>query len=513
MSKEIVINVNPFETRVALLENNNLAEIFVERTREKGITGNIYKGRVTKILPGMQVAFVDIGLPKAGFLHQRDIYPGDSIGLISEFNPLHEIEEKEGTDNEPDYSSADGEDKSSPPIEDLLVEGQELIVQVNKDPINNKGARITAYITLPGRHLVFMPLIGQIGISRRIENAEERERLKSLVGKLRKGKSGYIIRTAAESATEDELSKDIEFLQKMWNNVTKKQEKAPSPALLHRDLDIVAKTMRDLFLSEVEKITLDSPEEYDRCIDFFSSYVSSARPEIELYASSEPIFDNYSLELEIERAIGHKVWLKSGGYIIIDQTEALTAIDVNTGKFVGKETLEETILKTNLEALKEIVCQLRLRNIAGLIIIDFIDMAKESSKTKVFNALEVALKQDRSRTKILQVSELGLVEMTRKWTRESLNKTLCQTCHHCDGRGVTKSPQTVSYEIFRELKKTLLMSPSTKKIMLEVPPILSTTIVEEENEFLEKLEVEFDFKLTIKVSAELAPDHYEISFF
>ena len=513
MSKEIVINVNPFETRVALLENGNLAEIFVERIREKGISGNIYKGRVTKILPGMQVAFVDIGLPKAGFLHQRDIYPGDNIGMISAYESLAEMEEKQSVNSDSDYSSPNGNDKSTPPIEDLLVEGQELMVQVNKDPINNKGARITAYITLPGRHLVFMPLIDQIGISRRIENEEERERLKSLVRKLRNGKNGYIIRTAAESATEDELQKDIEFLQKMWKSVSQKQEKVSSPALLHRDLDIVAKTMRDLFLSEVEKITVDSIEEFDRCTDFFSSYIPSAKPEIELYNSSEPIFDNFGIEIEIERAIGHKVWLKSGGYIIIDQTEALTAIDVNTGKFVGKETLEETILKTNLEALKEIVCQLRLRNIGGLIIIDFIDMAKESSKTKVFNALEVALKQDRSRTKILQVSELGLVEMTRKWTRESLNKTLCRTCHHCEGRGVTKSAQTVSYEIFRELKKALIMSPSTRRIMLEVPPVLSTTIVEEENEFLEKLEEEFDFKLTIKVSTELTPDQYDISVF
>jgi len=512
MSKEIVINVSPFETRVALLENRNLAEIFVERKDSKGIAGNIYKGRVTKILPGMQVAFVDIGLEKAGFLHQRDINPNRNNSITTFFTTPNT-----GTENGDEflnpYATHHGSGEDSPNIENFLSEGQELMVQVNKDPMGSKGARITTYITMPGRYLVYMPMVNQIGISRRIENQDETARLKSLVKKLRSNGRGYIIRTAAENVSEEELLSDIRFLEKMWETIVKKNERAATPSLLHRDLDIVLRSIRDLYLPEVGRITIDNSDEHDRILEFAGSYLESKNLEVELYTQSEPIFEVFGLEVEIERALGRKVWLKSGGYIIIDQTEALTAIDVNTGKFVGKESQEDTILKTNIEAVKEIVSQLRVRNIGGLIIIDFIDMEKEENKKKVFNILELTLKQDRSRTKILQVSELGLVEMTRKRTRDSLNKIMCNACPCCDGKGVTKSPETISYEIFRAIKKSLTQIPKVRRIIVEVPPEVSATLAEDESEFIAKLEKDHGFSLTIKESSELPPDRFEISVF
>ena len=512
MSKEIVINVSPFETRVALLENRNLAELFIERKDSKGIAGNIYKGRVTKILPGMQVAFVDIGLEKAGFLHQRDINPNRDNSITTFFTTPSDRNGNGDEFMESFNSTLDAGDNSLG-IENFLSEGQELMVQVNKDPMGSKGARITTYITMPGRYLVYMPMINQIGISRRIENPEESARLKSIVKKLRSGDRGYIIRTAAENVSEEELLRDIRFLEKMWETIIEKNEKARSPSLLHRDLDIVLRSIRDLFLPEVGKITIDSSEEHGRIIDFMGSFLESYDMEIEQYTQSEPIFEAYGLEVEIERALGRKVWLKSGGYIIIDQTEALTAIDVNTGKFVGKQSQEDTIVKTNIEAVKEIVSQLRLRNIGGLIIIDFIDMEKEENKQNLFNILELTLKQDRSRTNILQVSELGLVEMTRKRTRDSLNKIMCNACPCCDGKGVTKSPETISYEIFRKIKKLLATTPSVTRVVVEVPPEVSATLAEDESEYIEKLENEFNFSLTIKESPELPADRFEISVF
>lgn len=509
MSCEIIINVRQYETRVALLEDGTLSEIFIERATDRGITGNIYRGKVTKVLPGMQVAFVDIGLEKSGFLHQSDVNLGGDSLFPSFENPEDQVDSDDTVFEA--YTAAISMNKESVPIEDTLSEGQEIMVQVVKDPIGTKGARISSYITLPGRYLVFMPMINQLGVSRRIEDESEKERLRNIIEELRDPNKGYIVRTAAEKAPRDELKRDIDFFDHMWDRIVKKNETASAPAIIHYDLDIVLRSLRDLYHRNVSRVAVDSKENYDRCVEFAGNIPKDVKPTIELYTGQEPIFDSYGIELEIGRALDRKVWLKSGGYIVIDQTEALTAIDVNTGKFVGKRSQEETILQTNLEAVKEIVYQLKLRNMGGIIIIDFIDMEKETSKEKVFTTLEKALRGDRSRTNILRVSELGLVEMTRKRTKESLNQMLLQPCHYCDGTGKLKSLQTICYEIFRELERSSATNSMVKKILLEVSPNVTATLLEEENDFLEKLEGELQYKIKIKTVNDFPDDKYEIT--
>lgn len=509
MGSEIIINVEPYETRVALLENNTISEIFIERSREKGMTGNIFDGTIVKILPGMQVAFVDIGLERSGFLHQSDINMGE-YGVMPNFGRSQD-QNGEMAEDLDSYFNREGFLEAQRPIEERIKQGQEIMVQVVKDPIGSKGARISSYITLPGRYLVYMPSGNQLGISRRIEGKQERERLQGIVDELRQPNKGYIIRTAAEGATREELKSDIDFLDRMWEGILAKNEHTSAPSLIHRDLDIVLRALRDLCSREVTKIVIDSQADYKRCVEFTEKFLKDTNPIIELYTGSEPIFDAYDLEIEIERALGRKVWLKSGGSIVIDQTEALVAIDVNTGKFVGKRSQEETILKTNLEAVKEIVFQLKLRNIGGLIIIDFIDMEKESSKEKVYNALEHALRTDRSRTTILRVSELGLVEMTRKRTRESISQVLWQMCPHCEGKGMTKSPRTISYEIFREIERVAGKNPITRKILLNVSPRIGDNLLEEENEYIEKLESKTNVEVKINVLNDLSDEDFEVS--
>jgi ribonuclease G len=510
MGNEIIINVRPYETRVALLENRNLSELFIERPKERGLTGNIYRGRVTKILPGMQVAFVDIGLERSGFLHQSDINLSE-YGVMPDFEKA--APDQNGAEEMIFDSYAADLDVSGepPPIEDILVKKQEIMVQVVKEPIGNKGVRISSYITLPGRYLVFMPLVDQVGVSRRIHDPAERERLKSIVSELHQPGKGYIIRTAAETVSREDLIKDIDFLDKVWERILGKNERANAPALINRDLDIILRAIRDLTPREVDRIVIDSAEGYERCVEFIKSFIGGPKPAIELYGNAEPIFDAFGLEMEIERALGRKVWLKSGGYITLDQTEALAAIDVNTGKFVGKRSQEETILKTNLEAVKEIVYQIKLRNIGGLIIIDFIDMEKEQSKEQVYKALEQMLRTDRSRSNILNVSEFGLVEMTRKRTRESLSQILSQPCVYCEGKGLLKSPQTICYEIFREIERSTHRYPLARKLLLEVSPRIAATLYEDEELFLEKLEAEKNYNIKIKTVSDFPDEQFEVS--
>jgi len=424
MGAELVINAASHETRIALIENGTIAELYIERSREKGIVGNIYKGRVIRVLPGMQAAFVDIGLEKAAFLYVADVFDA-----IEEYESLLDSGNKKD-DESRDEQEPGGHPEFRPlhPIEDLLQEGQELLVQISKEPLGTKGARITSHISLPGRHLVYMPTVDHIGISRRIEDEEERERLREVVERLKQPGSGYIVRTVSEGKSEEDLIADIQYLSTLWNEISTRKDKAAVPSLLHSDLDVVQKVVRDIVTEQVDRIVVDSKTDYDRIVQFISTFAAKMKYAIELYDEEEPIFDHYGLEVEISRALGRKVWLKSGGYIIIEQTEALTAIDVNTGRFVGKHNLEDTILKTNLEAVKEIAYQLRLRNIGGIIIIDFIDMEKEVNREKVFGALEEALKADKSKTNILKISELGLVEMTRKRVRESIGRMMCEPC-------------------------------------------------------------------------------------
>ncbi|NVN90953.1 MAG: Rne/Rng family ribonuclease [Desulfuromonadales bacterium] len=505
MATELVINAASHETRIALIENGTIAELHIERTREKGIIGNIYKGRVIRVLPGMQAAFVDIGLEKAAFLYVADVFDAIEEYESLLYNGKKELEPNNGEqhpDNQTDF-------KPLHPIEELLQEGQELLVQISKEPIGTKGARITSHISLPGRHLVYMPTVDHVGISRRIEDEHERERLREAVERLKQPGSGYIVRTVSEGKSEEDLLSDMGYLSTLWSEITKRKEKASVPSLIHSDLDVIQKVVRDIVTEQVDKIIVDSKPDYDRIVQFITTFMPKMKYSIELYEEDEPIFDHFGLEVEISRALGRKVWLKSGGYIIIEQTEALTAVDVNTGRFVGKHNLEDTILKTNLEAVKEIAYQLRLRNIGGIIIIDFIDMEKEVNRDKVFTALEETLKSDKSKTNILKISELGLVEMTRKRVRESIGRMMCEPCYYCEGRGYIKSKTTVCHEIFRELRREMLDAHGMKATV-SVHPQVADLLYDEERRGLEELEKKFKKRITVRAKPGFHQEQFEI---
>lgn len=505
MANELVINTTAHETRIALIENGTIAELYIERSRIKGIVGNIYKGKVVRVLPGMQAAFVDIGLEKAAFLYVADVFD-----TIEEYETM-----MEGNGSKEEVSTSENPEFQHPPhpthpIEELLQEGQEILVQVSKEPIGTKGARITAHISLPGRHLVYMPTVDHVGISRRIEDEAERERLREIVERIKPIGGGFIVRTVSEGKSEEDFVTDMEYLTKLWAEVQKKKEKGSAPSLIHADLDVTQKVVRDIVSESVDRIVVDSKPEHDKIVQFISTFMPKMKYSIELYEEEEPIFDHFGLEVEISRALGRKVWLKSGGYIIIEQTEALTAIDVNTGRFVGKHNLEDTILKTNLEAVKEIAYQLRLRNIGGIIIIDFIDMEKEVNREKVFNALEEALRSDKSKTNILKISELGLVEMTRKRVRESLGRMMCEPCPYCEGRGYIKSKLTVCSEIFRELRREMLDIRGSKA-MLTVHPQIADLLYDEERKGLEELEKRFKKRITVRAKPGFHQEQFEIA--
>ncbi len=510
MASEIIINSNPREIRVALVENNHLAEIFIEHKAKKGIVGNIYQGIVTKILPGMQVAFVDIGLEKAGFLYVGDI---DLIDLM-EFES--DEDDSEGMDlGQDEEESAAGKPSRMAnrgiPIQDLLKEGQEIVVQVAKNPLGTKGARITSFITLAGRHIVYMPTVNQISVSRRIEDEAEKTRLKNLVAEIGRPDEGYIVRTAGLGKNKEDFLPDVIFLHKLWDNLRGRSDSQEAPCLLYEDLNLIFRSIRDLFNEDVQRLVVDSKIDYEKCIEFCSNYLPHLVDKIEVYKEAVPIFDYYGIEIEINRALGRKTWLKSGGFITIDQTEALVAIDVNTGKFVGHTDPEETILKTNLEAVKEIVYQLRLSNIGGIIIVDFIDMTKEESKEIVWNALTQELKFDRSRTNILKISDLGLVEMTRKRVRGSLSQILCDPCPYCEGKGHIKSPTTVCYEIIRALQRLVTNNLTQKNITIEVSPPVYDLLFEEETAYLDDLEKSYNIEVNVKINPKLHQEKYTIT--
>ncbi len=455
MSEEILINVTPMETRVAVVENGVLQEIYIERTRAKGIVGNIYQGKVVRVLPGMQAAFVDIGLEKAAFIHASDI-----AAL------------------KPDTSG------ELPEVRTAVREGQTLTVQVIKDPIGTKGARLTTHLSVSSRYLVYMPATDHIGISHRIDDDEERQRLKQLVVDSavedeQGARGGYIIRTAAEGCGDEEIAADTRFLQRLWQAVDRRRKRDSAPSIIYEDLPLFMRTMRDLVRPGLEKIRIDSRESHQRVVDFAKDYVPEILPILEYYPGERPIFDLYSVEEEIQRALDTKVELKSGGYLIIDQTEAMTTIDVNTGGFVGHRNLEETIFKTNLEAATALARQLRVRNLGGIIIIDFIDMSDPEHRRQVLRALEKAMDRDYAKTSITGVSELGLVEMTRKRTRESLEHVLCEPCKYCSGRGSLKSPETVCYEIFREILREARAYESDRLMVLASQEVVDRLLDEE----------------------------------
>jgi len=500
MTKELVINTTSHETRVALLESGHIAELYIERSHERSIVGNIYRGRVIRVLPGMQAAFVDIGLDKAAFLYVADVL--DEIESVEHFFDNGHVAGQPGEEGV-------SERPPLPPIEELLQEGQEIMVQVAKDPIGTKGARITAHISLPGRNLVYMPTVDHVGISRRIENEEERLRLRHLVDILRPEGTGFIIRTAAEGKSADELKSDMDYLVALWEQVGRHRVDRGAPCLIHSDLDVTSKVLRDILTGDVSRIVVDSAEEYHKTLGFLDTFMPGQEFHVDHYQEDEPIFDTFGLEVEISRALGRKVWLKSGGHIIIDQAEALTAIDVNTGRFVGKHNLEDTILKTNLEAVKEIAFQLRLRNIGGLIILDFIDMEKEPHREKVHASLEEALKNDKAKTNILKISELGLVEMTRKRVRESIGRILCEPCPYCEGKGSVKSKTTMVYEIFRELQREMRNAPGYR-MTLSVHPNIAALLYDEERSGIEALEKRHQKQITIHARPGFHVEQFEI---
>ncbi|MEW6245209.1 MAG: Rne/Rng family ribonuclease [Nitrospirota bacterium] len=499
MGQEIAISVAREETRVAVLDNGLVTDLYTDRAKDKDFVGNIYKGRVAKVLPGMQAAFVDIGLEKAAFMHVSDL----------------------STDTEPGDTLMDSEDddrgaelprprrQTLKPIEQLLSEGQELMVQISKGPIGTKGPRVTTYVSLPGRYLVFMPNVDHIGVSRRIPRDEERARLKEIMKRLRRPGYGYIVRTVSEGVKEDDLRSDVEFLHVLWQDILKKRDQQPAPSLLHSDLSLSFRVVRDLFGKKVERLLIDSKEEYDAIRDFVQRFSPEQVSRIHYYDKEERLFDYLAIEQEIARALSRKVWLKSGGYIVIDHTEAMTVIDVNTGRFVGKRDQEETILRNNLEAVKEIAYQIKLRGIGGIIIIDFIDMEREKNREKVYQALVDAMASDKARTRISRISDLGLIELSRERVREDLLRAMSEPCRYCEGRGYTKSPMTVAYEIFREIRRIGSLGDG-QKVVVGAHPAVAELLQDEERQGIEELERHFSAKIIVMPDEKLHLEQYDI---
>ena len=511
--KELLVSASDRETRVAVLEEGRVAEVQIERRKQRGTVGNIYKGRVTRVLPGMQSAFVDIGLEKDAFLYVADV--GEEVDDFDAFGSGGAAATLRGAARcrpRPRPEPADGEAPPKPilpSIDELLREGQELVVQVTKDQIAHKGVRVTTHVTLPGRTLVYMPTIDHVGVSRRIENEDERNRLKDILTKLKKGPGGYIVRTAGEGRAPEEFAADRRYLTKLWEQIRKKGERAGAPTLLHRDLDLTLRAARDVFGSDFATLWVDDDEEYQRIVEFLDQVQPVLVSKVKLFRKSAPLFEEYGVEAEIENALKSKVWLKSGGYIVINQTEALVAIDVNTGKFVGKKRLEDTVVKTNLEAVQEIVRQIRLRDLGGLLVVDFIDMEEEEHRKELVTALEAELKKDRSKNRMLPVSEFGLVEITRKRQRQSLERALTMPCPYCAGSGRTKSVPTIVLEIRREVLKRVEVGEA-HSLVLRVHPEIYRSLVGEERRLVEELEERIGMPVHVQSDEHLHHERFDI---
>jgi ribonuclease G len=503
--KTIAIQCSFDEVRVAIVERGVLAEVQIERTKDRGIGGNLYKGRVLRVLPGMQAAFVDIGLDRAAFLHASD------LRTAPEDLPATLTENGEEADPGVEFDGRRRTRAPRRPIEEQLKKGNELLVQVSKEPIGSKGARVTSYVSLPGRYLVYMPTVAHIGVSRRIEDEAERQRLREIVTELRPEEGGLIIRTACEGVTKREIAADVRFLTRLWERVRTQSAESTAPALVHSDVDLVLRTVRDHFTTDVEQVIVDSVEEHARVRDFVEHVMPRLASRVALHDASTPLFEHLGLEAQIAKALERRVWLKSGGYIVIDQTEALTVIDVNTGRYVGKRTHEETILKTNLEAARVVIDQMRLRNIGGIIIVDFIDMEEPANRTKLLDTLQESVRKDRARTNVLTLSELGLVEMTRKRTRESLQAVLCAPCPYCSGRGRVKAVATMGQELLRRLRREAAQHPGAPHFTVSVPPDVATYLCEEAHRGIEAIEGEFQTKIVVKAVEGLHREQAEIT--
>ena len=500
MGVEIAINMmTPQETRVAVLENKVVTELYVDRARKKDFVGNVYKGKVVKVLPGMQAAFVDIGLERAAFMHVSDLSVGTEPGDI--------LVESDEDEKGPEFPRP--RRQTVLPIQELLEEDQELVVQISKGPIGTKGPRVTSYCSLPGRFLVLMPNVDHIGISRRIAEEDERGRLKDIMKRIREPGYGYIVRTVSEGVSEEDLKSDVGFLTAMWQDIVKKQDVYPAPAALHTDLDLTLRVVRDLFTKNVKRLLIDSKEECEAVKEFVRRYLPDQTSRIFHYDKDESLFDHLGIEMEISRALSRKVWLKSGGHIVIDHTEAMTVIDVNTGRYVGKRDQEETILRNNLEAAREIAYQIKLRGIGGIIIIDFIDMERGRNRDKVYQALVDAMANDKARTRISRISDLGLIEISRERVREDLLRTLSDVCSDCDGRGYTRSALTVVYDIFRDIRR-IGRAAGQQTVVLGAHPHIVAMLQETEPEALEQLQREFHYQIIVNADPLLPLEQYDI---
>jgi ribonuclease G len=513
MNKEMIVSSNGHETMVAILEDDLVAEIFVERERHRGVVGNVYKGRVSKVLPGMQSSFIDLGLERDGFLYVADV-----IDTLVEFDKLAGDDDDDagsGGNGGGHRRERDRQDRPQQKIEELLKEGQEIVVQVVKEPLGTKGARLTSHVTMPGRFLVFMPTVDHIGVSRKIESREERGRLRGIVKDFREAHGftgGVIIRTAAGGRPKEDILGDLEAFHKIWTEMRQRNESSRAPAVLFQEQSIVARLLRDLLTEDFQAIRIDNPQEYQRVLELIERIMPSLAPKVKLYSKPYPIFDEYGVQAEIDKALKSKVYLKSGGSIVINQTEALVAIDVNTGRFVGKKTsgrLEDTIVKTNLEAVKEIVRQVRLRDLGGIIVLDLIDMDDKKNRQKVYQAVEQELRKDRSPSKALQVSDFGLVIITRKRVKQSLERVLTEPCPYCAGTGVIKSSATICYEILNEVKK---VGPEINghRLVLRVNPDIARALKEEESGVLKDLRQSIGKDVTIKPDVQLHHEQFDV---
>jgi ribonuclease G len=542
MTKEMIISSNGHETMVAILEDDLVAEVFVERERHRGVAGNVYKGRVSKILPGMQSSFIDLGLERDGFLYVAEV-----VDTLEEFERLEagddedargrdrqagqagtegqegqedqgrqEGQKAEGRSQKPDGRSQRPEEREQPRIEDLLKEGQEILVQVVKEPLGTKGARLTSHVTMPGRFLVFMPTVDHVGVSRKIESREERARLRGIVKEFRETHGftgGVIIRTAAASRPKEDIISDLEAFHAIWTDIRQRMESSRAPAVVYREQSLVGKLLRDLLTEDFQAIRIDHPQEYQRVLDLVQRILPNLAPKVKLYAKPYPIFDEYGVQAEIDKALKSKVWLKSGGSIVINQTEALVAIDVNTGRYVGKKNsqgrLEDTIVKTNLEAVKEIVRQIRLRDLGGIIVLDFIDMEEKKNRQKVLQAVELELKKDRSPSKALQVSDFGLIIITRKRVKQSLERVMTEPCPYCSGTGTIKNTSTICYEILSEVKK-IGGDLNGQRLLLRVNPEIARALKEEEREVMKDLRSALGKDVTVKADFLLHHEQFDV---
>jgi ribonuclease G len=502
VGKRIVVNAGLTETRVAVQEGALLTELYVEREGRRSIVGSVHKGVVTNVLPGMQAAFVDIGLSKDAFL-----YAGDYTANVADDAP----DAVEGLDEDADVDEPEPRREVRGPIEDVLRKGQEVLVQVSKESLGTKGARITSFISLPGRYLVYMPQAHRIGVSRRIRDEAERDRLRAAVRGLNPPPGGFIVRTNAEGKGEEEFAADLQFLGRLWAQIQARYDERRPPAVLHEEGDLTFRVVRDLLAPEIDEFLIDGREVYDRCAGYVQSLVPALAERVKWYEGRQPIFDTFGIEKEIEKALRRRVWLKSGGYIVIDHTEALVSIDVNTGKYVGKRDFEQTVLKINLEAVGEVVRQIRLRDLGGIIIIDFIDMEVAEHREQVEKALKRALAEDKARTNVLAISELGLVEMTRKRVRQDLRSLITESCPVCRGAGVVKSSATLAAEVYRAIQARAAEAAG-REVVVRVHPAFAEYLDAEHREVLPRLAQALDVKITIQAGAvESSRENYEIT--